>query len=169
MAYDFSISEIDIDRELKHSKKIILKDSEVILHLRSEIEQGEHKMNSKNCRIILALDEQGIPSILSSDSGDFNSYHVLIASVFSLTHNKCAMNICGGGYLRVENLGGKETISIEGQSVSFGKMNLSELLKVFSRLGIDVKIETNKGEISTKTIYRNNSYDQLLYISQNIE
>lgn len=163
--YDFSITETDIAREVKNNKKIILMDMEIIDYLRSEIISDAGTSNSKLCRVIF-IETDGITHIIGTDSDNFSHYHVLIASAYSLMHDKCSLKICGGGYLVLRNGEDIEKFCIEGKSGNFNKMNLLEIKKLFMRLFVDVEID--ESGLSEYTKFHEYSYDQILHISRHL-
>ncbi len=165
MSRDYSISQEDIDRQLQNNKKIILKDMEIISHLRNEITKDTTGYKVQGCKIIL-VSIDGVPHIISSDTPRFLMYHVVIASAFSLTNEKCEMKICGGGHLIIEKHPMSEDIIVKGNSSTFKEMNPVELEKIFSILALDVEIDET--EMDRNAEYRVYSYDRLNCISQHI-
>lgn len=169
MGQDCSIPKELIINMISSSKEKSLIDFEIIEELRNNANSSRDRESFK--KIILTVDENG-PHLVATR--EFNSFHVYVAIVHSITNSYSPVMICGGGYIKLKIVGSEEKIVIDDESGSFGGMNINEVKAVISLLKKSdekcSKIEVDSKHMSTaeKGKFYECSYEKLERISKNM-
>jgi hypothetical protein len=124
----------------------------------------EYGNSSASKKILLIRDEKG-PHLIAAKT--FDSLHVYAAMVYSMVNNDSSVLICGGGVIHLKDEYGEDKVTVDGESYSFGGMNINEVKAIATNMNVQ-KFEVDGKHMSSaeKGKYCEFSYARLVEISK---